>query len=138
LIRARNIMHKRVARIQPEATLVELIHTLVREGVSGVPVVEQDCRLAGVVSATDLLAAVARSLTANPDTMAAELNRRTVKEIMTPVALAVGADTPVTELAHLLHKAKVHRALIVEDGRLSGIVTAFDVLRAASQPATDL
>jgi CBS domain-containing protein len=129
-------MHPRVARIQPEQSLAELIRTLARERVSGVPVVEEDCRLVGVVSATDVLEAVAHELIENGSVVESDLAARKVKEIMTPAVLTVTPETTVAETAQLLHKAKLHRALVIEDGRLIGIVTAFDVLLAASQPVS--
>lgn len=128
----RQIMHPRVARIHPEASLAELVQLLAREGVSGVPVVKPDCSLAGVVSATDVLRLVAQQLEPGPAAVEVDLMNRKVKEIMTPAPFSVTPEIPVAELARLLFKRGIHRALVVEEGRLCGIVTAFDVLRAVS------
>lgn len=57
----------------------------------------------------------------------------TVAEIMTPVAFDVRPDAKVTELAEFLRRGKIHRALVMEDGELVGIVTTFDVLRAVTE-----
>ncbi|MDE2761410.1 MAG: CBS domain-containing protein [Gemmatimonadota bacterium] len=56
----------------------------------------------------------------------------TVEEIMTPAFYSVRPDLPVTELADYLARGRIQRAVVVEDGRLIGIVTALDVLRAVA------
>lgn len=56
----------------------------------------------------------------------------TVEEIMTPAFYSVRPDLPVPELADYLARGRIQRAVVVEDGRLIGIVTALDVLRAVA------
>lgn len=63
------------------------------------------------------------------DRAAAALDDRTVADIMTPAPFAVTPETPVAELARLLLRHSIHRALVVEKGRLEGIVTTLDVLK---------
>jgi len=53
----------------------------------------------------------------------------TVEEIMTPVAFGVDPEMLVPELADFLVKGRIHRALVVDEERLVGIVTAFDLLQ---------
>ena len=57
---------------------------------------------------------------------------RTVRDIMTAVHFSVGPDATLGELAQLLVRGRIHRALVVESGELQGIVTTFDVLKAVS------
>jgi CBS domain-containing protein len=60
----------------------------------------------------------------------------TVDEIMTPVAFTVDPEMLLWELADFLVKGRIHRALVVEDGELVGIVTAFDLLRVMAGDAS--
>lgn len=53
-----------------------------------------------------------------------------VADIMTPATFTVRPDANVRELADFLARGRIHRALVVENDRLVGIVTAFDVVRA--------
>jgi CBS domain-containing protein len=53
----------------------------------------------------------------------------TVRDIMTPVAFTVRPGDKVGDLVRMLVRGRIHRALVVEDGALLGIVTPFDVLR---------
>jgi CBS domain-containing protein len=59
----------------------------------------------------------------------------TVDEIMTTVAFSVDPDMMVWELADFLVRGRIHRALVQEDEKLVGIVTAFDVLRVMAGDA---
>lgn len=59
----------------------------------------------------------------------------TVRDIMTPAVLSVRPNATVPELARFLLRARIHRALVMEAGKLIGIVTAFDVLRAVAGEA---
>jgi CBS domain-containing protein len=67
------------------------------------------------------------------DTLA--LEDVTVDEIMTPVAFSVDPEMLIWELADFLVKGRIHRALVLEEGRLVGIATAFDVLRVVAGDA---
>jgi CBS domain-containing protein len=55
-----------------------------------------------------------------------------VGEIMTPVSFSVEPDMPVPELCEFLVRGRIHRALVVADGQLLGIVTSHDVLRGVA------
>jgi CBS domain-containing protein len=60
----------------------------------------------------------------------------TVDDIMTPVAFTVDPDMLIWELADFLVKGRIHRALVVENGALVGIATAFDLLRVMAGDAS--
>jgi CBS domain-containing protein len=62
-----------------------------------------------------------------------ELAEYRVEDIMTPAAFTVDLDTTVAQLSRFMLQGRIHRALVVERGRLEGIVTAYDVLRAAAE-----
>ncbi len=54
----------------------------------------------------------------------------TVSNIMTPAVFTVEPSDTVDDAAKFLLRGRIHRALVVEGGRLKGIVTAFDLLKA--------
>lgn len=164
----RDILWPQVVSVSPDDTVRDLVATLAREGISGVPVLERDGRIAGVVSATDVVRLAARAVEvpaghpsweqamlpeeADDDAVAAYLaaagvpmafadagfgpaeddryEAYSVREVMTPVAFSVAPGESVAELARFLLRGRIHRALVVEDGVLLGIVTPFDILRA--------
>lgn len=64
-----------------------------------------------------------------------ELDSVTVADIMTPVTFSVDPDDSVQELADFLVRGGIHRALVLREERLLGIVTSGDVLRAVADGA---
>lgn len=59
---------------------------------------------------------------------------RTVGELMAAAVKAAGPDATVRELIHLMNTYQINRVPIVEAGRMLGIVTRADVLRALTRP----
>lgn len=62
-----------------------------------------------------------------------EMDRVTVGDIMTAVSFSVGPETSVRDLAGFLVRGRIHRAVVVEDTRLVGIVTTMDILGAVAE-----
>ena len=60
------------------------------------------------------------------------LDTTPVDEIMTPATFTVEPGTPVTDLCEFLVRGRIHRAVVVEDRHVAGIVTSADVLRAVA------
>ncbi len=58
------------------------------------------------------------------------MDQLTVSDIMTPVSFSVAGSATLVELAEFLVRGRIHRAVVITDGRLQGIVTTMDVLRA--------
>lgn len=116
----RDIMQSEVLAVVPEMTVRELIHLLLEERISGAPVLGPTGKVLGVVSSTDVLRMTASGTPPNAR----------VAEIMTPVAFSVDPDESLSDLARFFRRGRVHRALVMEDGVLVGVVTPFDVLHA--------
>ncbi|HEX7243670.1 MAG TPA: CBS domain-containing protein [Longimicrobiaceae bacterium] len=161
----RDIMQTRVLSISPDATIRELVHLLVEHSITGVPVLDGWRRIVGVVSATDVLrfskheaeipagqlawapAALHEEAEREGEFLAAftdpdfgsvpeaGLDACTVRDIMTSMAFTVSPADPLADVAQVLLRGRIHRALVVEEGELLGIVTPFDVLRAVFDPA---
>lgn len=148
--RVRSIMTTQIVTVPPEATVRELLRILADESLSGAPVVGGDGRLAGVVSAGDVL----RRLTdepADPDgsdaayfftagqcstlavaaLRAADADRRglRVRDVALPAAYTLRPDASVEEAGAMFLRTRAARALVTEGDRLLGIVTPFDLLR---------
>ena len=58
-----------------------------------------------------------------------DLDQYHVREIMTPVNFHIHPDSDLPGLAAFLLRGRIHRALVMEDDRLVGIVTSVDILR---------
>ena len=63
-----------------------------------------------------------------------DLDQYDVRSIMTPANFYVHPDATLGELAAFLLRGRIHRALVMEDEALIGIVTTVDVLRSVAEP----
>ncbi len=160
-MRAADVMTPNVITVDPDTSMQALARLLSERGISGVPVVDRDERLIGIVSEGDLLHRVetgtaeraerrtGRRLSWWLDTIASdrELARdyvkshaRTVKDVMTRDVVSVSDTTELAEIAMLLETKRIKRVPVLRDGKLVGIVSRANLVRALatmqSAPAT--
>jgi len=154
-----DVMTTNVITVDPN-TSVQVLATLLSErGISGVPVVEADGRLVGVVTEGDLLHRAetgterrterrrARWLdTLGSDQEAArdyvKAHGRSVREVMTREVISVTDTTELADIATLLETKRIKRVPVLRDGRLVGIVSRANLVRALamtrSEPAAEV
>ena len=90
--------------------------------ISGLPVVDSEKSLIGIVTEFDLV----RALRADTD-----LATTSVDELMTRDVISVEADTPVDEVMEILERERILRVPVIADGNLIGVVSRSDILEAA-------
>jgi CBS domain-containing protein len=140
-----DIMHREVRTIQPATPLAEAAETLLTSTYHTLPVIDEQRRVVGMLTDGDLLnragllaTSVRRELTTGELTRQLAALRetgRTVAEVMTPDPVTVNATMTITEAVHLMAERHIKRLPVVDaSGRLIGIVSRLDVLRALSQP----
>jgi CBS domain-containing protein len=139
----RDVMCHDVLVVAPETPLKDVAQLLIDRRVSGVPVVDAQGTVLGVVSETDFLIkeqgsdAVAhrpmsRLLGDSADTrrMLAKVSATTAAQAMTSPAVTIEPLAPISRAAALMTSRKVNRLPVMEDGRLVGIVTRADLVRS--------
>jgi CBS domain-containing protein len=124
---AREIMTTRVVTLSPESTASEAAETLLAHEISGAPVVDGDGRLRGLISEYDCLRVVA----AADYEMDGHDRIQTVEDLMSRELHTAAPDAGLFSLAHEFVRLRVQRLPVVEGGRLIGLVSRRDVLRAA-------
>ncbi|MCB2226062.1 MAG: CBS domain-containing protein [Desulfarculaceae bacterium] len=137
--RASEVMTRPVVSLKAEDSLAQVVHVMAREGVAGVPVLENGFAV-GMISEKDVLklmggeaglsfmAVVARCLSGEA-CGAVPLRRRLAREVMSSPLVKVGPETGVAEIAALMARESVNRIPVVDqDGGLLGIVTRSDLL----------
>lgn len=139
----RDIMTANVAAVGGDATLKQVAELMVDRGVSGVPVVDAEGRVLGVVSEADIVikaashperAGVFWRLFA-PETLDIQrLQAATAAEAMSAPAVTVEAGQSVAEAARIMVDAGVKRLPVVADGKLAGIVSRADIVRTFIRP----
>lgn len=117
----RDIMTSKVHSLGSDTKVAEAARRLTDFHVGGVPVVDGD-RIVGVISKSDLV---------DPKSGLASGGTRTVGEVMTHFVLTVRPEDPVTLAISRMLDASIHRVVVVgEGGKLAGILSSTDVLRA--------
>jgi CBS domain-containing protein len=148
-LKARDIMQTHVVSVSPQDPLSTVHRLFFEEDINGAPVVDDQEFVVGVISSSDLLRAAAeehdsargdpgyfRELLefSGPDWENApegyldRLRERTVEEYMTEDAVSVPPDASVAEVARAIRSHGVHRVLVVDAGRLVGIISTFDLV----------
>jgi CBS-domain-containing membrane protein len=137
--RVRDVMTREVVTVDEEASFKEMAATMAERRVSALPVLDQDGRVAGIVSEADLL--LKEEFPEGPTGGRLFRGRRqrverakaagnTAAELMTTPAVTVGPDATVTEAARLLHQHGIKRMPVVDPaGPLLGIVSRAALLK---------
>jgi CBS domain-containing protein len=146
-----DLMTTKVASVGPDTPLKDVARLLAEHRVSGVPVVDDDRKVLGVVSEADFVEREASAAGARLSWLdrilsggeeARELQRRlsatTAGTAMSTPPVTVGPEARVREAAALMSSHAVNRLPVVEDGRLVGIITRADIMDAYLQPDTEL
>jgi acetoin utilization protein AcuB len=127
----RELMTGGLITVRPEASVLEARDLLTREKIRHLPVTGPGGVLAGIVTDRDIrlnLPSRATSLAAQEITHL--LSRLTVGEIMTRSVITIGPDCPAREGARLMLDHTIGALPVLDDGRLVGIITETDVVRA--------
>ena len=143
MLKVRDVMALEVVTVHPETPLKDVAGLLVDHRISGLPVLDAEGAVVGVVSEADLLIKEQGADSIRHRRMArifgdssesrrhlAKLTAVNAGEAMTAPAVAIGSDRPVSEAAALMIARNVNRLPVVDDGQLVGIVTRADLVRA--------
>jgi CBS domain-containing protein len=142
---ARDIMSSDVVTISPETDINEAARLLLEKDFNGLPVVDEQGVLVGVLCQSDLVVqqreiplpsfftllggfvalTSLNQLQRAVDKMAATK----VHQAMTPEPVHVTPDTPVNKLADLMVEQKYHTIPVLENGKLVGVIGKKDILR---------
>jgi predicted transcriptional regulator len=146
---AGDLMTKSVVSVGADTPLLDVYRLFVTEQIHGAPVVDDEERVIGVITSSDLLRAAEeerdtavsssdymRDLVefSGPDwghgltDFQDRLAQLTVAEVMTAVAVTVRRDTPIQQVARTLREHAIHRAWVEENGQLCGVISTFDLL----------
>ncbi len=142
---AEDIMTTDCITVHPETDISEAARLLLEENINGIPVVDQDNRLVGIICQSDLVAMqmkiplpsmftlldslVPLASMSRVDREIRKITAARVEDAMTPEPLAVTRDTPLEELAQIMVDKKFHTLPVVENKKLLGVVGKADVLK---------
>jgi CBS domain-containing protein len=134
------LMTKDVVTVAPDASLKDAAALLSAKRISGAPVCDESNVVLGVISEADIIRkeqglspdvhGVARWFTRLFDQEVDKVEARTVGQAMTAPALTVRPFDAVSKAARLMVEHRINRLPVIVDGKLAGIVTRADLVRA--------
>jgi CBS domain-containing membrane protein len=145
---ARDMMTREVIAVRPDTPLGEVAEVMGRRGISGVPVVDEDTRVLGVISEKDFLtrmgdegpknfmAVIAGCLKAK-GCIVLPIRAKRAREIMSAPAVTVCEDAALADIVSVMAQKAINRVPVVDQkGCLVGIVTRNDLIAASTGTRT--
>jgi CBS domain-containing protein len=150
-LKARDVMTSDPVCVPASTGIRGLARVFEEHEISGVPVIDAQGRVIGVVSKTDLIRRCAEGTDEIPPAYLFEVLSEQgvdedevsevmpeplvcVEDFMTPDPLMVGLDHSATGVARLMHERGVHRVIVTDAERFPlGIITSMDLLAALSR-----
>ncbi len=124
MLRARDIMSRNVISVQKDAPILEAVKLLVDLNISGLPVVEDDMTLTGILSEKDVVELFYDS---------EQAESKTVEDYMTYPAVYFEDNNALLNICDFLAKNIFRRVPVTSDGKLVGIISIQDILNSALQ-----
>ncbi len=145
------VMTQNPITVTPQTPLSEAVKIIVEKKISGLPVVDEQGKLLGIISETDLMwqetgvepppyIMILDSVIylQNPARYEKEVHKalgQTVGEVMSDKPISIKGTKSLKEAAHLMHEKKIRRLPVVDENnnKVIGILTQGDVIRTMAQ-----
>lgn len=143
---AKDIMTREVITVRPDTSIEEAAKLMVDNKVSGLPVVDEEGKIVGIVTEKDLMVKASEFkipfyitlfdsiiFLENPIKFNNHIRKyfaSQVKEVMTARVVTVDEETPVPEVARIMQTEKVNRVPVTQNGVITGIITRNDILKS--------
>ena len=134
----KDIMSTDLITVQEDSTIRDLIKTFADKDILGVPVLDKDGYVVGVVSSVDILKNESSHTFYYDPLMTnfemslyedAKFFDQPVSAIMTHDVYSIGANETIAAMARIMYNKRIHRLLVTEYNKLVGLVTIFDLLK---------
>jgi CBS domain-containing protein len=150
-MKVKDVMTSPVISVEPDASIWQAVRTMLQRHISGLPVIDKDGRLVGIVSEGDFLRRAETGtqrrrphwleFLIGPGRLADEYTRthgRKVSDIMTGDPLTVTEETPLEEVVRTMEKRRIKRLPVVRGNEVVGIVTRANLVHALVGVAREL
>lgn len=145
MLTARDIMSKNVITVKKDTPISELSDLFINHNVNGIPVVDDDEKVIGIVTQGDLIeqnknlhiptvitlfdAVLFLESEKKFETDVKKLTGNKVEDIYSADAITVSADTEIGEIATIMAEKDVHTLPVMDDGKLTGVIGKLDLIR---------
>lgn len=141
---AKDIMKRNVVFVHPEDKIRDAVKKMVENGISGLPVIDREKRLIGVVTETDILGygklfvvpgylelLETMLYRQTPEAYKEEVKKtfdESVEKVMSQNSITVAPYAPLGEVSSIMSDKDINRVLVVEDGMVRGLISRIDIL----------
>ncbi|MBF0479071.1 MAG: CBS domain-containing protein [Candidatus Omnitrophica bacterium] len=140
-ILAEDIMSEGVVSVKPDMLLGQVAHLMLRDRVSGVPVLDNDQRIVGIVTLTDffiLLDKISQDLPGEGDdarsktlhSVLEQTKNLPVSAIMSKTIVSISPKMTLKEILDIVIKWQTHTLPVMSDGKVVGVIGRHDILNA--------
>ncbi|MYN06765.1 CBS domain-containing protein [Pseudoduganella aquatica] len=119
---AADVMARLLVTVGPEATLHRVVGLMLKHRISGLPVVDADGKLLGILTESDLLRRAGKGGWTAADCLAGDA--------MSTAVICVAPDTPLEQVSALMEAHDLKRLPVVSGGRLDGMVSRANLIQA--------
>jgi CBS domain-containing protein len=127
-LKVSDYMSTNLITFKPEQSIEDVIETLINNKISGGPVVNENNELVGIISEGDCLKQISDSRYYNMPMAQDNVEKRMVKDVET-----IDGNMNVFDAANKFLDSKRRRFPIVQEGKLIGLISQKDILKAALQ-----
>lgn len=119
MLKAKDVMTKDPITVKESTPMYEAMELFVKHGISGMPVVEGDMTLVGILSEKDLIKVIRQT---------EEAENKTVSDFMTQPPIGFELDESLLDVCDFLMKNIFRRVPITAEGKLVGVISIRDTL----------
>jgi CBS domain-containing protein len=127
---AKDLMTTNVISVKKRTPIYDAIRTMVENNITGVPVVNDDMTLAGIISEKDVL----QLLYDCKDLEKRDGGIGKVEDFMTKDVVTFDKDENLLSICNCLMKRHFRRVPVLSDGKLAGIITRKDLIKYILEP----
>ena len=146
MITAKDIMTTEILTVTEDTPVSVIAKVFVEKRYNGIPVVDRDNRVLGIVTNNDLIdqnkklhiptvialfdAVIYQKSDKQFKKDLKKMTASLVRDVYTPNPITVEPDTPLEEIATIMAEKKVHTLPVIKDGKLVGVVGKIDIIRS--------
>ncbi|MDD5686528.1 MAG: CBS domain-containing protein [Elusimicrobia bacterium] len=122
MLKAKDVMTKKVVTISKDATLMDVMELLESKRITGIPVVDTGEKVIGIITEKDILNFAF--------TFSSNLRFMKVEEAMTKKVVSFTSDTDIDKISSCFTKSNFRRVPIIDGDKLVGIISRRDILHS--------